>query len=292
MAASLAAISLARAVLALGRARCTGVLCVVQQGGQERRVAFVHGRVRAVVSFDHGSDRACCGRPLSLPEPGEPLCAEVASMFAWPQGACRFEVGLGSLGSNPLGSPLSAADLVLAGMREATPEGAVAALLREQYALTLALTGWGRTLIGEATLSAAERLWLRLLQRGVPTSQLVAASSGCWRVQHSWAALWAYRGIVRREQAAPDYALLLRKRRQLRSHASPAELLDLSVEEQESPQAVRRALHRLARKLHPDVLGPDTPLAVHRLSTELMGALLRAEAELRAGPSARVLRTY
>jgi Domain of unknown function (DUF4388) len=287
MAASLAAISLARALSTLGRAQCTGVVCVTQDL-QERRVALVQGQVRSVVLSGRAGAGGGHWRPLPVPDLGEPLCAEVASMFAWSRSSFRFEVGLSSLGSNRLGSPLSAADLVLAGMREATGEADVPALLREQTALSLELSAWGRTLIGEATLSAAERLWLLLLQRGAATPQLTAASSACRRVQRTWAALWAYRAIVRSEQAAPDYALLLRKRRQLRSHASPAELLDLSAEERASPQAARRALRRLARKLHPDVLGPDTPPAVHKLSTELMSALLRAEAELRAeAPSPR-----
>jgi hypothetical protein len=205
-------------------------------------------------------------------------------MFAWTRSSFRFDVGLSSLGTSVSGLPLTAADLVLSGMRQAIAEREVPALLRAQAGQMLQLSGWARALLAART-SAGEQVLLRILQRGAAAPQLLAASANSPRLQRTLSALWAFGAVTRETRVGPDYALLVRKRRQLRTHASPAELLDLPAGDFPTPQAARLALRRLAHKLHPDVLGPETPAHVHELSTELMAALLRAEAELRSPPA-------
>lgn len=75
------------------------------------------------------------------------------------------------------------------------------------------------------------------------------------------------------------YALLLRKRREVSRKASPIALLDLAGPT--SGEHVRRALRRLARKLHPDRFeGADDRLRA--VSVEVMRALSCAATELDA----------
>lgn len=83
------------------------------------------------------------------------------------------------------------------------------------------------------------------------------------------------------ERPAHDdaYALLLRKHRQLSRNASASALLDLP--EAASEEHARRALRRLARKLHPDRFQAGDA-RLHAVSNVVMGALARAENTLRA----------
>jgi hypothetical protein len=96
------------------------------------------------------------------------------------------------------------------------------------------------------------------------------------------------RALGAAQEHAPDadaYSLLLRKQRQIRRHAPPHTLLDLPA----SAAAIdaRRALRRLARRLHPDRFDTDAP-ALRTLSSEVMLALVRAEESLRVrAPFAR-----
>jgi curved DNA-binding protein CbpA len=57
-------------------------------------------------------------------------------------------------------------------------------------------------------------------------------------------------------------------------------LLDLPVDA--DPADARRALRRLARRVHPDALGPSAPSALRRASSEIMSALIEAERAMRA----------
>jgi hypothetical protein len=75
------------------------------------------------------------------------------------------------------------------------------------------------------------------------------------------------------------YALLLRKHRQLSRNASASALLDLP--EAASAEHARRALRRLAQKLHPDRFQAGDA-RLYAVSNLVMGALARAENTLRA----------
>ncbi|MEY4511835.1 MAG: hypothetical protein RLZZ450_3957 [Pseudomonadota bacterium] len=75
------------------------------------------------------------------------------------------------------------------------------------------------------------------------------------------------------------YALLLRKHRQLSRNASASALLDLP--EAASGEHARRALRKLAQKLHPDRFQAGDA-RLYAVSNVVMGALARAENTLRA----------
>lgn len=75
-----------------------------------------------------------------------------------------------------------------------------------------------------------------------------------------------------------SYSLLLRKQREIRRRAAPHTLLDLPASAR--PLDARRALRKLATKLHPDRFDRDLP-ALRSVSGEVMRALFRAEEALR-----------
>ncbi len=77
---------------------------------------------------------------------------------------------------------------------------------------------------------------------------------------------------------ANAFSLLLRKQREIRRHASAEALLDLPPHS--GPAQARRALRRLAQKLHPDRFSGEVP-ALRAVSAEVMRALFRAVEALR-----------
>lgn len=76
-----------------------------------------------------------------------------------------------------------------------------------------------------------------------------------------------------------SFSLLLRKQREIRRHASAEVLLDLPSKFV-TPDQARRALRRLAQKLHPDRFSAELP-ALRAVSADVMRALFRAEESLR-----------
>jgi hypothetical protein len=115
-----------------------------------------------------------------------------------------------------------------------------------------------------------------------PLDHALSAALGAHPEPH----LHALRAVLRalgvaiaRPAHEDSYALLLRKRRQLSRNASASALLDLP--ELASAEHARRALRRLAQKLHPDRFQAGDA-RLHAVSSEVMGALLHAEFSLRA----------
>jgi hypothetical protein len=98
--------------------------------------------------------------------------------------------------------------------------------------------------------------------------------------QHALRALLLVLGVAAERPVHKDaYALLLRKHRQLSRNVSASALLDLP--EAASAEHARRALRRLAQKLHPDRFQAGDA-RLHAVSNVVMGALARAENTLRA----------
>lgn len=95
------------------------------------------------------------------------------------------------------------------------------------------------------------------------------------RELHALRAILRVLGAVHAPSARADsgYALLLRKRRELARNASASVLLELPGPS--SALHVRRALRRLAQRLHPDRF-EHGDARLHALSTEVMRALLGA----------------
>ncbi|MDH5671672.1 MAG: hypothetical protein OEZ06_05945 [Myxococcales bacterium] len=88
-------------------------------------------------------------------------------------------------------------------------------------------------------------------------------------------------GFLRDADAAVSgerYRLLLRKRRQLRAGSDAHSLLELDADA--NAGAARRALRRLARDLHPDGFDADAPPGLRRVAEEVMGDLVAAERHL------------
>jgi hypothetical protein len=243
------AVSLARSMWWLSRARATGVLSV-RSDRAVARVAFLEGDI---TSSAH----------------------EVRAMFCWSAHALHFDAGLPAEGVERRDS-VSCAASILNGMCAAC--GAVA--LDRDDTRAFELTPWGRSLLEAAASSEDERRFLHVLSQGMSGAHAITAANGGERFEVVWCALRAFGALVPRAQSAIDYALLLRKRAQLRRRAGPRELLDLPPDVSATPAVARGALRRLTRRLHPDRLGPDAPAAAHALTTEVMQALTRAASSL------------
>jgi len=179
-------------------------------------------------------------------------------------------------------------------------------LLRRAHALpdaTLAsLSGAGPLVLGATGRRRVQAL-LCAIERGelAKVARLAACDGGAARPVHAPTSHVLARAIEgaddTREQRAiravlrvlggvtvvrkPDeaFALLLRKRRELARNVSASALLDLP--ESAGAEHARRALRRLAHKLHPDRFQCDARL--HAVSTEVMSALSRAAHALREG---------
>jgi hypothetical protein len=304
------AVSLARSMAWLSRARATGVLSV-RSDFAVCRIALVSGVVRAVTS-SAGDARlgellaqqiGCEAQPLVAaleqseyrPPAGawfvqsglasrdavlralrEQQRVRVRGMFQRSRHALHFAAGPAEVGVYWLSDPQPSAALILDGMRAALPARAALEFerLRERHC---ELRPWGQTLAEAA--SPSERALFAALQRCATGHEVLAAAGSCERARRTCHALWAFGALVPHTRV--DYTLLLRKRAQLRRRAGALELLDLQPGAA-SPEAARHALRRLALRLHPDRLGPDAPEAAYALSTEVMQALTRAEASLRA----------
>lgn len=304
---------MARALLALDRGRQTGVLHVV--GDARRwRFAVVEGAVRAVAgprgellgdallragAMDPAAHREALQGPAREGPIGRWLVsrglasqqAVDAALYEQMLSAVvmalraegleyRFEPGAADVGMPWLCGPVSTADLVLEAMRRAVGKLGLRRLMRDFPTGELRLSTLGRAVEERANLSQRERAVIALLRDGAHFSAVVTATAGCQRSLVTLAVLGMLRGVVGRDPERASYALLLRKRRQLRERASARALLDLS--DTASPDQSRRALRALASKLHPDRLGQDAPPDLRRASNEVLGALIRAERELRA----------
>jgi len=133
--------------------------------------------------------------------------------------------------------------------------------------LTRAGEQWTSALISSRRLTDAAKI----LREGSPHT-------------HERAVLFAL-GLAVDARVDPDaFSLLLRKQRQIRRHVSAEALLDLP--ERAAPEQARRALRRLAHKLHPDRFSTELP-ALRAVSHEVMRALFRAEESLRMTPVSR-----
>jgi hypothetical protein len=156
----------------------------------------------------------------------------------------------------------------------------VQALLRAEHAGELSLAVTAAQCAAQAR--CGPHAMLNEIELGAPSSDALV----CALSRDPPAALHALRAILRVLGGVFDgadcedaYALLFRKRRELSRKASPTALLDLAGPT--SSEHVRRALRRLAQKLHPDRFeAADDRLRA--VSAEVMRALSCAAGELGA----------
>ena len=255
MQASANASALARTLLALARARATGQLRISGSGRQACELSVSCGHAHSLASFGE--------------TPSE-VRLVLARALRWTSVRTQFVARPASV-SDPL-APWHMGELLL--------RAAEHALQHEPLAGSSAQTLWVEH---SAFGRALERARTQLLPAQLAQAELrlrpeqLAAWHESERARLR-AALWLG-ALVPRHAATHQYTLLLRKHRQLRTRADAHALLELL------PSAgaadARRALRRLASRLHPDALGPSAPPELRALSSELMCALVQAERAVR-----------
>jgi hypothetical protein len=180
-----------------------------------------------------------------------------------------------------LGEPIGARFLALNLVRATVKDTDAATLRAELGNAVYHLTEAGEALIQAAELMPEETtvsLWLR---RGVP-AQEIPMLPGCGLPGHRF--VWALKLLrAAAPRAGGAYPLLLRKRRELRQHASAHALLDLP--EGAGGRDARVALRKLVRDLHPDRFGDGAPPALRQASGEIVTALVDAEARIASRPA-------
>jgi hypothetical protein len=310
------AVSLARALLSLSRARQTGVLHVVTElggcwlvivDGVPRAASPLPGHddtlgdalVREGVldpQAHHEAlqrsertygpvgywlvDAGLVGRPALELALRRQLRDRVLYMFVCQSLDYRFDPGACVAQAALIEEPVGTADLVMAAMRAQvaswTPERLLAAIEPGEQRFT----ALGTMLAREAALWPEEAAVAALLAAGATLERMLKVTRGAPRALRLLAAMSLLSAVTSHGTREQRFSLLVRKREQLRHAASPRALLDLPSDA--APADARRALRRLARDLHPDAFGPNEPDAVRRASSEVMGALIDAEHELRA----------
>lgn len=307
------AVSFARALWALRRGAATGVL-TARGDAQHCRIALVDGTPRAATQLraettlgdalvaEGDLDLGRHGRALFTAPPQGPvggwlvsqrlasgpavalalrvqLRRRVLRVLAFRGIEYGFTPGAAEVGLVHVDEPVSTADLVMSGMRRLLGQHDMRQLAPLLPRGRVRLTDSGLQLLDEAALWPSEAAIVPLLRRGADLAALTARAQDCDRARRTVAALCLL-GVAQGRRVRPSsYALLARKRRELRRRSPAHALLDLPAHA--SPDEARRALRRLALHLHPDQLGPDAPPPILRASTEVMGALIAAEGHLR-----------
>jgi hypothetical protein len=309
------AISLARALLSLSRARQTGVLHVESELGG-CRLSIVDGVPRAArgLTFEdplgdalvregeldphahrvalresesaHGPvgrwllDAGLVSRPALELALRRQLRDRVLRVFACHGLDYRFEPGEPEPGAPLIEEPMCTADLVLAALRAQVAGWPTPRLARVIETGALRLNALGRMLAREAALWPEEAAALALLAEGATLERVLQTTHGSERALRLLAALSLLDAVTSEPTPSQRFSLLLRKREQLRRAESARNLLDLP--RAATPAQARRALRKLARSVHPDALGPHASEDLRRASTEVMEALIDAEHELRS----------
>lgn len=309
------AVSFARALLALERNQRTGVLHVTTEFGV-CRIAIADGVPRAANGFPRAQralgDALCAdgaldaaahaSAVLTYDRPRAPIgdwlverglttrpAVEVALRWQLRErvvllSGCRqleyrFAPGVADAGVPFIEEPITAPDLVLCAMR------ARMASVSEERARgmiplnELGLHPTGREFGRRAALWPQESVAIALLARGATLHAILRATFGSPRALRFVALLALLSALTERQVRGGDYALLLRKRAQLRDRCDAYALLDLP--EGALPTQARRALRRLASRVHPDRLGDGASASLRRASSEVMSALIDAERTLR-----------
>jgi hypothetical protein len=309
------AVSLARALLSLSRARRTGVLHVATELG-ECRLAIVDGVPRAASALpgrdetlgdalmregaldpqahhealrrsEHAYgpvgywlvDAGLVARPLLELALRRQLRDRVLHVFSCQSQDYRFEPG-DPAAVALIEEPMGTADLVLAAMRAQVASWPRERLLALVEPGDLHLNALGAMLVREAALWPEEAALAALLTRGTTLTAALQVTRGELRALRLLAALSLLSAVASQPSREQRFSLLLRKAEQVRRAVDPRALLDLPGDAR--PAEARRALRRLARTLHPDAFGPNAPDAVRRASSEVMGALIDAAQSLRA----------
>jgi hypothetical protein len=308
-------LSLARALLAASRARSTGVLAVATEHGVAR-VALDAGVPRAASALIDEADalgdvllrsgaldprghheRLAERRPsgsvgqwlvdAQLATRGQveralraQLRGRLLRILACTRHELSFAQGAPDVGAPLVAEPTSSEDLVLLALRSRVASWPAERVEQAMPRGVLRASALGQALLQRAALWPEEAVVKALLRHGTTALRISAATRGSERARRFLAGLCVLSAAVVEPQRGRPFSLLVRKREQLRSSASPHELLDVPADA--SVALARRALRKLAQRLHPDTLGPGAPEALRRASSEVLGALIDAESALRS----------
>jgi hypothetical protein len=313
MDASPQVVSLARTLLALWRAGGTGVL-QISAGGKRCRIAIRQGAAHAATSsadstllgdwllrrgeLDLDAHAAALRQGPAGPLVGawlvargiatreaveralsDQLRARVLAALRWRDLEYRFESGATDVATAGPERAIALGELALDAARQAFEPADFNAQLRANAERRAQPSAFGRALLDDPILFSNAAL-PALLRRGASFQQLAHACDNVPADFRTLGALCWLAAIIPVADGGGSYRLLLRKHVQLQRRVSPAELLELDRDA--SPVSTRKALRRLASRLHPDTLGPTTPALLRDASHELMSALVRAEQQLRA----------
>jgi len=309
--------ALARALLAVSRARSTGILQLRGDRGAAR-AAIVSGTLRALVIEDRTDTetlgdtlvrsgtlspgahaRALDDTPRRATPIGEWLVAtgatsgeavshalrvqlrqRVRHIFGWRDLRYAFHRGPADLGVLHIEEPFDTGELVVAALRDAMGAERLDRARRRlgDPSTRFELASLGESLLRAATLWPDEAALIGVLRRGVPLGEALVLASATPRAIRMAAALHGLDVLRASVPGRAACALLVRKRGEIRASATPLALLELPAGA--TPAQARRALRRFARALHPDRLGPDAPQALRLATTEVLGALTRAASEV------------
>ncbi len=295
-----AAVPLARALLSLGDAERSGVLHV-HAGYRRVEVEALRGKLIAVRGIDgeplgdtllrEGSlDASRHGAALSEAEPEGPVgdwlvAVGAASREAVDRAlALQLSLRLGQLLRFPcvtlrfidhaVAAEGAENDVVRVAMAPCVWDGMLSLAGMLTHAELSQLTGSGALRLTRAGSQLVSQL--------VPMAKLPrleSVLSGDCGSSHARAVLKVLGAAFDARMDSNSFSLLLRKQREIRRQASAATLLDLPPHSA-TPDQARRALRRLAQKLHPDRFSAELP-ALRAVSADVMRALFRAEETLR-----------
>src|SRR5690554_3691631 len=215
------------------------------------------------------------------------LALRMAAIFRWGAIELSFIDGLEEFEAPLILEAPSTQELILGALRSAGEEAPVHLLRRRIGDGVLKLTSFGAMLLDGAPLYPEEAALLVGLRRGAPAGELLAQAKGRVRAIRTLAGLLLIGAAEPPSPGAATYATLVRKRAQLRRGELPERLLDLNLDLNEEGRKdgaratkARASLRSILREIHPDRLASTAPPPVQRASTEIVAALLKAEAEL------------
>lgn len=296
----------------LARSSKTGELRLEGAAGKWASIAIVDGSARAILldgegkrllellEEEGGLKRALSAEELGL-EDGEltgkrlveggyanaaavsyalrkQLSLRMAELFRWGAMELSFTESLDGFGAPLVLEPPSMDELLLSALRDVSDEAPIHLLRRRIGDGMLKLSSFGAMLLEHAPLYPEEAALLPLLRKGAPAGEILAQARGRMRAIRTLAGLLLIAAVEPPSPGASIYSTLVRKRAQLRRNEAPERLLEL--ERAEGGMTARAAMRTLIRDIHPDRLASAAPEQVRRASTEIVAALLAAEAEL------------
>ena len=263
MRALTSATTICRVLVRLDRIEASGALRL-RGCGREGVLLLKHGRVVGA-----NVDRRVATEP-------EHVVEGLYRMCGWEGLSLELERGRAGASWWGLDRSMRARDLALRMMRREVAIMGAASVRAELKDGSYRLTAVGEHLLEGMALPSEEQALVPWLARGVRGDDVTALPDCGPAAYRFLCSLKLLRAVA--PQANGAYPLLLRKRRQVRHHASPQALLDLA--DGDSKGDARRALRKLVRDLHPDRFSGSVPPALQRASEEIVTALVDAEATL------------